>query len=383
MGLGGNFLTQKLILERLNKTIFEPIVMAPIDGVALREFRAMGIKCVVMPPPDSIASYGGIALKANLLGRIGAAVDLLRYNFTLARYFRKNDISLVYANCVRAQLFVGFGAIFARVPTLLYVKGAFENPFVDRLCLLLASKILFFCPENRDDKYPLFIRLFRKKIDLLLPGMNMKVVDDVKIGDHSDIRRELGIRSDHINAVVVAQIYPPKGQHFAIEALASLAQEFPEARLYIAGDHVLEEFRAYRMELEALALRLGLAERVKFIGWRKEILSIVCEMDIVIHPSLAEGFGRAVLEAMALGKPVIASAVGGLRVAIQSGENGFLVSPGDVTSISHHWEQLLRSAELRQVIGSNARQSVIDRYQIDAQVQQLSGIWLTMIEKNT
>ena len=119
MGLGGNFLTQKLILERLDKKIFEPIVVTPIEGVALREFRAMGIKCVVIPPPSSIASYGGVALKASLLGRIGAAVDLLRYNLTLARYFRKNDISLVYANCVRAQLFIGFGAILARIPSLL------------------------------------------------------------------------------------------------------------------------------------------------------------------------------------------------------------------------------------------------------------------------
>lgn len=379
MGLGGNFSTQKLILERLDLDTFEPIVMAPIEGVALQEFRAIGIKCIVVPPPKSIASYGGLALKTSLVGRIRAAIDLFRYNLTLARYFRKNDISLVYANGVRAQLFVGFGAILARVPTLIYIKGALENPFVDRLCLFLATKILFQCSLNRDDKYPLLIRALKSKIDILPPGMDMGEVDEVKISDHSTIRRELGIDSKYVNAIIVAQIYPPKGQHLAIEALHSLAQAFPEARLYIAGDHVLEEFLDYRKRLEELVGKYGLADHIKFIGWRKDILSVVSEMDIVIHPSFAEGFARAVLEAMALGKPVIASAVGGLRVAIQNGENGFLVPPGDAASISHYWKQLLRSAEVRRVIGLNARKSVIDRYNMDDKVKSLSEIWLAML----
>lgn len=151
MGLGGNYLTQQLILERLDLTKFEPLIVAPMEGVAMSRFRAMGFRCDVVRPPQSLSQYAGKTLRLGIVGRIFASVDLLRYNITLFRYFKRNAISIVYANCVRAELCVGFAAILARVPTLLYVKGELANPFVDRLCLFLASKILFFCEMNRDD----------------------------------------------------------------------------------------------------------------------------------------------------------------------------------------------------------------------------------------
>ena len=110
-------------------------------------------------------------------------------------------------------------------------------------------------------------------------------------------------------------------------------------------------------------------------------MPVICLMDIVIHPSFSEGFGRAVLESMALGKPVVASAVGGLREAIQSGENGFLVEPGNPDMLSDYWGQLAGSSELRSKIGSNAKRSVIDRYEIDDKVRKLSDIWMSMVKR--
>ena len=181
-----------------------------------------------------------------------------------------------------------------------------------------------------------------------------------------------------MNAVVVGQLYRPKGQHFAIEALSRLVAEFPQARLYLTGDHVIEEYRPYKAKLEALIEQHGLAKQVRFTGWRKDALDIVSLMDIVIHPSLAEGFGRAVLESMALGRPVIASSVGGLREAIQDGQNGFLVIPGDVDAIAIRWRELLSNPELRQRLGKEARQTVSTHYLIDDKVARLSEIWFEM-----
>jgi glycosyltransferase involved in cell wall biosynthesis len=101
-------------------------------------------------------------------------------------------------------------------------------------------------------------------------------------------------------------------------------------------------------------------------------------MDIVIHPSLAEGFGRAVLESMALGKPVVASAVGGLREAIRDGQNGFLVIPGDVDAIARRWRELLVDPKLRQRLGQAARATVFADYLIDDKVARLADIWAEM-----
>lgn len=379
MGLGGNFQTQKMILERLDRTRFEPIVASPIEGVVFEHFRQLGVECVTIPPPGRLRRYGGAILKSGIFARMKSAFDLLRYNFQVLRFLREKKIDVIYSNCVRAQMSVGLGARLARIPTLMYVKGELANPIIDRICFALSDKILFFCGENRDDKYPGFVRWFARKLGVLEIGLNPAVIKAVTQRDHSALVRELKIDPDCVNAAVVGQLYRPKGQHVAIEAFAKIAAEFSRARLYIIGDHVIDEYRGYRLELDALVEKYGLKDRVFFTGWRRDALDIVATMDMVVHPSFAEGFGRAVLESMALEKPVIASKVGGLREAIKHGQNGFLTEPGDMDAISAHWKELLSSSELRQRLGLEAKRTVERDYQIDDKVERLAGIWMEMV----
>ena len=375
MGLGGNFVTQRLILEKLDRARFHPIVVAPIEGVTLQRFRTMGVECVVIPPPGSLAAYGGTALRANPFMRLKSILDLVRYNLEMARFIRSRDIHILYANCVRAQLLAGLGAWLAATPSILYVKSQLQHPILDCICFLLASKILFLSRLNRDDRYPFLIRWLRKKIDIVEIGLDPMAVSGALRGDHACLRDELDISPDRFNVAILAQLYPPKGQHFAIQALGKLVREFPRLRMYLIGDHVLEDYRTYRQELEGLVARDGLSQHVRFTGWRTDPLEIVSLMDLIIHPSLAEGFGFSVLEAMALGKPVIASAVGGLREAIQDGHNGFLVPAGDVDAIVRRWRELLENAELRRRIGDEARRTVLRDYLADDKVSRLEDIW--------
>jgi len=382
MGWGGNFGTQRLFLERMKSKGIDCIVVSPVEGVALDRFREMGIECKVIPPPRTLSRYGGAVLRENFAGKLRSMFDLVSYNMTLARFFRERKVRVVYSNCVRAQMSVGLGALFSGVPTILYIKGVLANPIIDRLSFLFASKILFFCSQNRDDQYPLMTRWLHRKIDILRIGLDPKVIADVQKRDPSTLRRELGIDSSCLNAAVLAQLYPPKGQHFVIEALARLVPEFPNLRLYLVGDHVIEEYRTYRAELDAMISRFGLSDHVKFTGWRKDGLDIARLMDILIHPSLAEGFGRAVLEAMALGLPVIASRVGGLREIIRDGENGFLVDPGDVETITKRWRELILSPELRARLGGEARRAVYADYLIDDKVDRFSEICMQLAGGN-
>lgn len=378
MGLGGNFLTQRLILERLDRAKINPIVVSPVAGIALEEFKKMGVDCVLISPPGNLGLYGGRMLKAGMIGRLKAAIDLLRYNLTLARFIRERQIDVVYANCVRAEMSIGIAARLAGVPSLLYIKGELNNPLIDRLSFLLADKILFFCDQNRDDKYPGLVRSCRRKIDILKIGMDASVIEEVEQRDKSALRDELDIDPAYINVVIAAQLYRPKGQHFALEALSRLASDFPKVRLYLLGDHVIDEYRSYKPELDRIIKENGLENRVRFTGWRRDALDVVALMDIVIHPSLSEGFGRAVLESMALGKPVIASKVGGLREAIKNGINGFLVDPGDVAEIEQRWRELLSDPQLRIRLGREARKTVFAEYLIGDKVARLSEIWTEM-----
>ena len=381
MGLGGNFLTQKLILERLDKSIFDPIILSPRDGAALKKYREMSITCEVLSPPKSLDKYGGAILRHNLFTKLKACLDILRYNYKLYKYLKKNKIDIVYTNCVRAQMSIGFGAVLAGVPTTLYVKGELINPIIDRVCICSATKIMFFCQQNRDDRYRRLVKFFKHKITILPIGMDLAKVRETRLKSEKTIQNEIGLDRTKINAVVIAQLYRPKGQHLAIEAFGEIGDAYPNCHLYLLGDHVLEEYRSYKAELESLIKQKGLEGKVSFLGWREDSIDVVRLMDIVLHPSLAEGFGRAVLEAMALGKPVVASAVGGLREAILHSENGYLVQPGDVDGIARYWRRLIAEPELRLRLGINARGTVEDRFQIDDKVSQITDLWFKLASK--
>ena len=372
---GGNLRTLFYILKHLDRSRFTPIVVAPEDGEVLNKVRKEGTEVVIAPPPPSIHRFAGQVLKDGVLARARSSVDLLRYNLELASLMRRRKIDVLYCNGIRAVLLAGTGARVAGVPMTWYVKGALENPFLDRLGFVIANRILFFCEANRDDRYPGFVRWARKKIGIVRIGLDKQVIDRVEAGDRTALRAELDIRPERVNAIILAQLYRPKGQHFVLEAMRRIVDRHPNFMLYIVGDHILPQFVPYRQEMEAIIQREGLGAHVKFTGWRDDALELLTVMDVVIHPSLAEGFGRAVLEAMALGRPVVASAVGGLREIIRDGENGFLVKPGDVDAIADRVTRLAGDADLRARFGREAKREVFANYLIEDKIRELEQVW--------
>jgi glycosyltransferase involved in cell wall biosynthesis len=381
MGEGGNFRTLVYILKFLDRTRFTPIIVVPQDSKALDTFRNEGIEVIVATPPASVHRFAGQVLRDRLLARVRNVFDLFRYNLRLARFMRARRIDLLYCNSIRALLLAGIGARIAGVPSLWYVKGELANGLLDRIGFRLANRILFFCAANRDDKYPALVRKFSRKIGILRIGIDPEVLRQVEQTDTSALRRELDIREDRINAVILAQLYPPKGQHLVLERLREIVNAVPQLRLYLVGDPVLKEYDSYRRELEQMVDAAGLRDHVVFTGWRSDALPILTTMDFLIHPSLAEGFGRAVLEAMALGLPVVASAVGGLREIIRDGENGFLVTPGDSATLADRIIRLARERELRERFGREARREVYANYLIADKMLELQNIWAGMVRR--
>jgi glycosyltransferase involved in cell wall biosynthesis len=375
---GGNLRTLSYILKFLDRSRVTPIIVTPEDTDVIARYREQGVEVVTAPPPPSLHRYAKRVLSDGMIGRLRSALDLIRYNRRLARLMRARGIDVVYCNSIRGLLLAGLGARLAGVPVLWYVKGALENGILDRLGFVIADRILFFCESNRDDRYPALVRWYRRKIGIVNIGLDPKVIAATEAADTCALRQSLDIREDRLNAIILGQVYPPKGQHFVLQGLRQIVDRHPEFMLYIVGDPVLEEYRPYRAELERIVERDGLRDHVRFTGWRPDALQLLHVMDLVIHPSLAEGFGRAVLEAMALGRPVVASAVGGLREIIRDGENGFLVAPRDTPALVDRILRLSSNPELRRSFGREARHAVFARYLIEDKVRELESIWQNM-----
>jgi glycosyltransferase involved in cell wall biosynthesis len=161
-------------------------------------------------------------------------------------------------------------------------------------------------------------------------------------------------------------VEPKKGLSVLLEAMAHLKQEAgkPICQLLIVGEGPAEE------KLRALSEQFGIASHVVFAGKRRDIPHLLSLMDVFVLPSLYEGFGIAILEAMAAGKPVVASRVGGIPEFVVSGESGLLVQPGDSVALVAAIRRLLAQPEQAKALGRRGQQHVRKHYSIESVVKE-------------
>jgi glycosyltransferase involved in cell wall biosynthesis len=375
----GNLRTLNYILHYFDRSSFNLHLAVPLESDYTRKVAEQGVDVVVVKPHQRLLQYGGNALRDTRLGRLLTMAATVGYNLQFLKILRDKKIAVIYCNCIRSVLYIALAARLSRTPLLWYIKGELQNRLLDTMGFAAVNKILFFCEANKHDKYPALVKMFKNKIDILRIGLDSEEIRQAERSDKSRLITELAIDRNKVNLACVGQLYPPKGIHYLLEALDLIVPDFPDLHLYIIGHHVIDEYREYQTELQQFIRKHRLEPYVTFTGWRNDVLEAVSLMDILVHPSLSEGFGRAVLEAMALGKPVVASKVGGLREIIKDGEDGFLVEPGDIQGLAEKISRLLRDKPLRGIFGRASREKVFSDYLVEDKVVRLEVIWRDMV----
>jgi glycosyltransferase involved in cell wall biosynthesis len=164
-----------------------------------------------------------------------------------------------------------------------------------------------------------------------------------------------------------------KGALDLVRAFARIVKEEPEAVLALAG----REEEAYASEVEALVEELGLEGSAKFLGPvpNEDVVHLMRACDVFLHASRGgEGIPRAVLEAMACEKPVVATKVGGVREAVRDGETGYTVEVGGIDGFAEAALRLLRDEELRRRLGRNARLVVEEEFNYEKVIPKLAKL---------
>lgn len=175
----------------------------------------------------------------------------------------------------------------------------------------------------------------------------------------------------------VGRLHPIKGIAYLIEAMNTIVKKNPKARLLLIGNG--EE----RQNLENLVKELDLAKYVNFIGKvpNEKVLEYMIASDVLVLPSLSEGFPLTILEAMACGLPIVATKVGGIPEIVKNGEGGFLVEPQNTAEISEKVLMFLENDELRERISQN---NIIEakKYSWEAVVERLEKVYLAVLGVN-
>lgn len=202
-------------------------------------------------------------------------------------------------------------------------------------------------------------------------------IDAVQVAaqTRAGLRQELGCVNGSRLVGTVANLRGPKGYDYFLKAARLVVDAMPEVRFAAAGEADPELTR----KLLALRLELNLEKHVLFLGFRRDVNELLAAFDVFVLPSISEGFSLATVEAMAAGRPVIATRSGGPEELIDDGVTGLLVPSRDPQSLAAKICEVLRNAPLASTLGRNAQAAVQNKFSLTKMVAEYSAVYQAVI----
>lgn len=355
------------LVSRLDRDMFEPTVYCLIRlGPLANRLTSGGIqvRCLALLPHDQPMS---VRLVAEHLPR----VFLRTVGFAWA--LRRDPPNVIHGFLFFSYVLAAFVGRLATVPVVVASRRSLTTFKGRRRRYLwpeyLANRLTDLVIANSEA-----VRIATLNEERLSPGKVVVIhngVDTVRFSpDRSAARKSLRLPATAWPVVaVVANFIQYKGHAIFIGSWARLVMRFPGAVALLVGDG------PQRDELQARAHALGLAGTLRFLGHDSDVAAVLSSADMLVHPSSQEGFSNAILEAMAAGKPVIATNVGGNSEAVQHGVTGLLVPTGDADALAEAMISLAEQPDKVKKLGTAARRRAVDVFSLDAMVRNYERLY--------
>lgn len=344
--------------------VLEAITPSRIGGAEVlvanlcAQFARLGVRvelwCPKGRPFEAYARARGLACRT---WRTFGKLDPLTV-VRLARLVKRGSFNVLHTHLSTASLLGALAARLAAKTSVSHVHG-----LNTATCFKYSSRIIAVSDAVR--RHLESQGISAQKIQVVHNGVDVTEYQPI---DSDIAKSSFGYMPSVPLFGVFGRLAPEKGQRVAIEAMFLVQEDLPEARLVIAGDGPERE------SLEACARVLGVADRVDFAGFVADVRGLMCACDVVIVPSLKEGFGLAAVEAMALKRPVVASATGGLPEVVVQGETGILVAPEDPKALAQALLDLARDSDMRARLGNNGRHRVEEHFNLSRQSERILEI---------
>jgi glycosyltransferase involved in cell wall biosynthesis len=346
-------------LEFLDRKRFHPYVVCPIDGPLTTELENLHIPYVSFSLPAWRKLF-------HILWRPFVI-------FRLIRVIQRWQIDLLHVNDYWwAPLGIMAGRLTGR-PCLVHVRQEIEPRKIPQYWLNRGNLIV---PVSKSiGKVMRNAGVSHENIEVLLSGIAPKD------GKHSfPSMKTLAILKKvkgHPVIGTVANLFPRKGLEYLVEAIGHLKKTFPYILLVIVGTGDGEYERQLRTQVE----HLGLTEQILFAGFQDYPEFFISQFDVFVLPSVLEGLGIVLLEAMALGKPIVASKVGGVPEIVQHEKTGLIVKPADVEDLFNGILTLCQDPDTCRQMGEEARRRVVECFSVERMMEQLYRLYDGVLAK--
>ena len=319
-----------------------PIMVGMIESTGA-EVRLLNLK-----RHGALQNLGRMPALAIALGKV---IREVRPNFVHVQYMAPGVVPVVVARLMGVPRVLATVHVPARHYRRVWMPRSVARLCDAFLCVSQTAERSFFGDSALFDE-PL---LRRGRKHFAIPNcVDLEQVDAIEQGGPFDaLRQSLGLEGKKIVGMV-SRLSPEKGPQYLIEAFAAVARRVSDAALLIVGDGTM------RPELERRARELSIGNRIVWAGRvpQAEAFRHLAIMDVVVAPSMWEGFGLSAAEAMAFGKPVVVSDVDGLSEVVADGETGLLVPPGNADALAEGIVTLLDDESMRDRMGRAGRARV-------------------------
>jgi lipopolysaccharide/colanic/teichoic acid biosynthesis glycosyltransferase/glycosyltransferase involved in cell wall biosynthesis len=305
----------------------------------------------------------------------------------LYRLIRKERPRIVHTHTAKAGFLGRLAARFAAVPVVIHtyhghILDGYFGPFktwllrkMEWVLALLSDRLIAVSEQVKRDLVAYGVAP-AGKISVIPLGLELEPFLNCKI-HQGEFRRELGLDGGSRLIGIVGRIAPIKNHRLFISAAARVAPKESSARFVIVGDGIS------RPELEDYTRELGIADRVIFTGWRRDLPRIYADLDILVVSSDNEGTPVSAIEAMASGCPVVATRVGGVPDLINHGETGYLVPPKNADELAAAILRILHDPEKASRVRQSAQALVQDRFRVQDLITRIENLYQELLGKKS
>ena len=356
--IGGSEEDLLTILKGLNRERFNPLVIClAMGGPLVEEIKELGVEVKII----------GLKRKFDL-----------NTLWKLVRLMKERKIHILHTHLFVSDAYGRVAARIAGVPVILicmqntYFWKRKRHIWLDRTLSRFTDRIICCSEVVRE----FTIEQERIRADKFVTVHNMidlakfaRVVDVVKV------KRDLGLNPETPIVGCVAILGPQKGHCYLLEAAAILLRRIPQTKFLIVGDGPL------RRRLEGMAGDLGIGENILFLGNRRDTPQLFAAFDLSVLASLWEGLAIVLLEAMAMRKPIVATAVGGVPEVVVNQQTGILVPSKDPTSLAQAMLSLLKDRNKAREMGEAGRKRVEEKFSSKIMIKRLEDLYLSLLRE--